>query len=316
MNTIPVYIILGFLDSGKTAFIKDTLTQEYFMDGSETLIVACEEGEEEYDEAMLRRGKAKVAYVTDQAEFTAQKLRSLAAQEKPDRIFLEYNGMWPMPLLSDVLEEARLEIAQIIMIADGAGFDLYLSNMRSLIVEMLKVSDMVIFNRCTAETPRGAYKRLARAANPRCQAAFEAAEGVELSDEEELPYDVNAPVIELDDADYAIFHMDAMEKHERYQGKTVHFKAQFCKPRMGVGVKGSFIPGRFAMVCCANDIQFIGYMAQGDPYLTKGLQNRDWIEVTAQMKYERRREYNGVGPVWYVNSVKPCEKPAEEVCYF
>ncbi len=311
---LPVYIILGFLDSGKTAFIKDTLLQDYFNDGSSTLIIACEEGEEEYEPEVMKRAKAVAAFIGDQADFTPERLKALVAAHKPDRIFLEYNGMWPMPLLSDTLEAAGLEVAQIIMIACGDGFEPYLANMRSLIIEMFKVSDLCIFNRCTADTPRGQLKRLVRAANPRCQVAFEAAEGVELSDEEELPFDVNAPVIQIDDADYATFHMDAMEKKERYHGKTVHFKAQFCKPRWGI--KGSFIPGRFAMVCCANDIQFIGYLAQCDPLLIKGLKDRDWIELTAEIKYERRREYTGVGPVLYVKTLKPAQKPAEDVCYF
>ncbi len=311
---LPVYIILGFLDSGKTAFIKDTLLQDYFRDGSRTLIVACEEGEEEYEPAFETRALAKTAYIDGQDGFTPEKLKALAREVKPDRVFLEYNGLWPLPLLSDVLEAAGWEVAQVIMIACGDGFEPYLANMRSIIIENFRISDICIFNRCNEGTPRGQLKRLARATNPRCQVAFEAAEGVELSDEEELPYDLSQPVIELEDADYAIFHMDAMEKKERYLGKTVHFKAQFCKPRWGN--KGSFIPGRFAMVCCANDIQFIGYLAQCDPFLVKNFQDRDWIELTAEIKYERRREYSGVGPVWYVKSVRPAEKPSEDVCYF
>ena len=44
---LPVFIINGFLESGKTAFIKDTLKGEDFNDGTRSLIIACEDGEEE-----------------------------------------------------------------------------------------------------------------------------------------------------------------------------------------------------------------------------------------------------------------------------
>ena len=50
---IPVFVVNGFLESGKTSFIKDTLASEDFNDGARTLVIACEEGEEEYDDAEL-----------------------------------------------------------------------------------------------------------------------------------------------------------------------------------------------------------------------------------------------------------------------
>lgn len=317
MDKKPVYLLFGFLEAGKTAFIKDTLLSEYFKDGAKTLIVACEDGEEEYDKKFLDESNSVVAYISEQADFTAPQLESLLKESKADRVFLEYNGMWPVSLLSQELEAAQWEIAQTIMIADGGTFDLYLGtgDLRAMAVEMFRVSELVIFNRCKTESPRATYRRVARAANPRLQVAFEMADGEEPGEDDDVPYDLNAPVIEIEDSDYAIFHVDAMEKGERYLNKTVHFKAQFCKPRFGA-TKGTFIPGRFAMVCCANDIQFIGYLAQADPFLIKGLENRDWIEVTAKVGYERRREYQGVGPVFSVTKLNRCTKPQDEVCYF
>ena len=44
---IPVFIINGFLESGKTSFIKDTLASEDFNDGESSLVIVCEEGGEE-----------------------------------------------------------------------------------------------------------------------------------------------------------------------------------------------------------------------------------------------------------------------------
>lgn len=312
---IPVFLVLGFLESGKTTFIKDTLLDEYFADGSKTLIVECEEGEEEFSRAWLTNAKASLVTFDNQTDFTPEALHKAEEEHKPDRIFIEYNGMWPLNILSDTLEKANWPLAQVLMIAKGEGFDLYLNNMRSLIVEELRVSDVAIFNRCVPETPRAALRRLAKAANPRIQIAFEAADGVSLSDADALPYDLNAAEIVIEDTDYAVFHMDAMENTERYEGKKIRFKGQYCKPRFGAG-KGTFIAGRFAMVCCANDVQFIGYLAAADPYKLKGLKEREWLEVVATVKYEKRSEYQGVGPVLYAESVEPCEAPKEDVVYF
>lgn len=40
----PVYIINGFLESGKTEFITYTLDQSYFQIKGKTLLILCEEG--------------------------------------------------------------------------------------------------------------------------------------------------------------------------------------------------------------------------------------------------------------------------------
>ena len=139
------------------------------------------------------------------------------------------------------------------------------------------------------------------------------ADGEEASDEDELPYDLKADVIEIEDADYGVFYMDAMEKPERYNGRTVHFRAMMCKPKWGA--KGIFIPGRHVMVCCAEDVQFVGYIAKGDPLLSKPFKNRDWIWVTARIGYERRKEYDGAGPVYTAIKVEPASAPEEAMVY-
>ena len=41
---VPVFVVNGFLESGKTVFCMDTIEDEYFSDGEDTLIIACEEG--------------------------------------------------------------------------------------------------------------------------------------------------------------------------------------------------------------------------------------------------------------------------------
>ena len=46
---VMVYLMTGFLDSGKTGFLKFTLKQDYFQIDGKTLLILCEDGEDEYD---------------------------------------------------------------------------------------------------------------------------------------------------------------------------------------------------------------------------------------------------------------------------
>ena len=46
---MPVYLFTGFLESGKTTFIKETLGDPRFNNGQRTLILLCEEGETELE---------------------------------------------------------------------------------------------------------------------------------------------------------------------------------------------------------------------------------------------------------------------------
>lgn len=46
---IPVYLFVGFLESGKTKFIQETFEDPNFDSGDKTLLLICEEGEEEYN---------------------------------------------------------------------------------------------------------------------------------------------------------------------------------------------------------------------------------------------------------------------------
>ncbi len=56
----PVYMINGFLESGKTEFITYTLAQPYFQVRGKTLLILCEEGENEYDEKLLKLSRTEL----------------------------------------------------------------------------------------------------------------------------------------------------------------------------------------------------------------------------------------------------------------
>ena len=90
----PVYIINGCLESGKTVFIVYTLAQPYFQLRGKTLLVLCEEGEVEYDEKLLKDSKTILERMEEEADFTPSALMELDKKYKPERIIIEYNGMW------------------------------------------------------------------------------------------------------------------------------------------------------------------------------------------------------------------------------
>ena len=61
---IPVYLFTGFLDSGKTSFIRETVEDDQFSTGEKTLLIACEEGEVEYDETVLNKYNISSVYLS------------------------------------------------------------------------------------------------------------------------------------------------------------------------------------------------------------------------------------------------------------
>lgn len=315
---IPVYVITGFLESGKTTFMQETLQDPGFSSGREkTLLLACEEGMEEYEEAILKEFHTTLVSVDDQEDFTTDFLKKCSQESQPDRVLIEYNGVWQLKELLEMELPKDWVIVQVITLVNAETFDVYLSNMRSIIMEHFSGTDMVIFNRCTMETPRASYRRNVRAINGRAQVYFEAAdENVEFP-EEELPFDVEAQHIILEDEDFGIWYIDAMDEPKKYIGKQVTFKGMVFKPpKMR---KGSFVPGRFAMTCCADDTTFIGFICKARAGLeteVEKLENRQFVTVTATVEYEFQKDYRGKGPVLYLEALGPAEKPREELVYF
>ena len=315
---IPVYLFMGFLESGKTSFIQDTLEEDYFNDGQRTLLFACEEGMEEYDEELLKRTNTTIVYVEEEEDFNRDFLISKVLQYYPDRVIVEYNGMWSVERMLTQMDNTPLLVFQTIVLVNGETFDLYMNNMRSLAVAMYKIAEMVIINRCTPEMPRATWRRSIKAVNRRVQVLFESADDDDMGEEDDtLPYDVEGDEIHLEDEDYGIWFVDIMERPEIYDGKTMVMKTRVFKSiRLP---KGCFVPGRHAMTCCADDIQFIGYLCHTNHAKSstiKSLKNKMWVNLTAEVRIEYNKEYEDKGPVLYAKRVEAAEPPEEELVYF
>ena len=298
----PVYMINGFLESGKTEFITFTLQQPYFKTQGKTLLIVCEEGENEYEEAVLKKNGTVLEMIEEEEEFTPQHLIELEKKHKPERIIIEYNGMWNY---KNMKLPWYWKIEQQITIIDGSTFPMYYTNMRSLLAEMVKKSEMIIFNRCDNVSDLNSYKRNIKAVNPGADVIFEDANG-EIDEilEEDLPYDLKQDTLVLDNNGYGIWYLDCMDHLERYIGKTVEFTGMVLKPD---GMKkGYFVPGRMAMTCCAEDMAFLGYACEFPG--AEALKQKEWVRVKA--------DYKGEGPMLHAILVEKTKAPKDPVISF
>lgn len=312
METL-VFAFTGFLESGKTNFIKETFQDPNFATGEKTLLIVCEEGEEEFDKKAMEKLNTFIVEVEEQEELTPQFLKKCNSDYKPRRVMIEYNGMWQMDYLMEMPLPSKWILAQIITTVDMNTCQMYLNNMKSMMTDKFMYSDLVIFNRCDLDVDKGYFRRSVKAVNRRAEVVFEDKSGNMIPmGPEDMPFDVNADFIEIADEDFGIWYLDAMENVGKYVGKTVKFKATVYKDKK-LG-KQAFAAGRFAMTCCADDIAYIGVICKSP--MAENLALRDWIMVTAKVEKELVKQYQGDGPVLYPIEITPAEQPTEDIVYF
>ena len=306
----PVYVINGFLESGKTEFICYTLAQPYFQIKGRTLLIVCEEGEVEYDEKLLARSRTDMVLIDEEEDFNTSHLIELEKKYRPERIIIEYNGMWNF---KNMKLPWHWTVEQQITTVDASTFPMYFTNMKSLLAEMIRKSEMIIFNRCDGVEDLSVYKRNVKAINQQADIIFEDSQGeVNQIFEDDLPYNLNDPIIELDNQGYGIWYLDSLDNLDRYIGKTIQFTAMVLKPKEFP--KGFFIPGRMAMTCCAEDMAFLGFACEYDKADT--LTEKQWVKVTAKVAKEYFADYEGEGPVLKAISVEQTKAPKEPVISF
>ena len=313
MQQIPVYAFTGFLDSGKTKFIQETLEDPRFNAGERTLLLVFEEGEEEYDFSMYPHQNVYLE-VLDQQNVTPKELLALQKKYKPQRIVAELNGMQLVGDLYSRFPDGWV-VAQEVMFADSTTFMTYNANMRNLVMDKLVGAQMVVFNRLNQGTDTMSFHKIARAANRKIDILYDYTDGSTAFDdiEDPLPFDINAPIIEIKDEDYALWYRDVTEEPAKYDGKTVRFKGQVALLRREKN--GMFAPGRFVMTCCADDIQFCGIPCKFVG--AKALSPRSWVRVEAKISAEKHMLYQGdLGPVLTALNVEKAEPALQDVATF
>ena len=285
---IPVYLITGFLESGKTTLISSMLADEDFTRRStggkqKTLVICCEEGMEEYDEDKLAKSGVSVVYLDSADEVTTERMAELAEEYDPDRVIIEYNSVWTIERLGGCMLPKLWEVVQIMTCVDATTFDNYFTNMRQLMTDPMKVSDLVLFNRCDPKANKSPWRRQVKAVAPRTNVLFENTDGTSEDGvaDEDLPYDMKAGIIDTPDEHLGTFYIDSMDHPERYDRKTVRFVGQVFQSKKLP--KGFYMFGRMAMTCCADDIAPIGWITQG-VYQPNPRAKKEFVKLTASCK--------------------------------
>ncbi|MDR0948183.1 MAG: GTPase [Lachnospiraceae bacterium] len=306
----PVYMINGFLESGKTEFIQYTLQQSYFQVAGRTLLLLCEEGELEYDQMLLERTNTVQEIISDVADFTSKNLLELEKKYKPVRIVIEFNGMWNS---ANVKLPWHWQIEQQVTIIDASSFVRSYTNMRSLLAQMIRGSEMIVFNRCDKSQDLASFRRNVKAINQKAEIIFEDENGqINEIFEEDLPYDLSDEPIVVGYDEFSMFYFDAIDHPKRYENKIIQLNAMVLKPQETGD--DCFVAGWPAMTCCADDITFLGFVVHYESAQT--LVEKHWITLTASFSIEYREEYGGEGPVMYAHNIRKSQEPSATILRF
>lgn len=313
MDEMPVYLFLGFLESGKTKFIQETLEDKRFNNGERTLMLVCEEGEEEYETSKYPSKNVFIRTIEDKNELTEANLQRLVDECRAERVVIEFNGMWLVNDLFEAMPEGWA-IYQVMFFADASTFLNYNANMRSLVVDKLNICELVVFNRMEKTLDPQEFHKIVRGISRRTEIAYEYTDGTVAYDdiEDPLPFDVEADDIVIEDNDYALFYRDIMEEPKKYDGKTVTFKGIAARnPKFPADV---FALGRNVMTCCVEDIRYCWFVCEADA--PEKMKERGWFISKADIEVRKHKFYKGKGPVLKIREISPAAPPEKEVATF
>lgn len=309
---LPIFLFTGFLDSGKTKFIQDTLSTAEFVAERNTLLLICEQGEEEYDPSGFAASSVSLVTVENEKELTHSFMVKLLAQYSPDQIMIEYNGMWSLDTLYQSLPDS-VAVAQEFAFFDSTTILVYNENMRTATVDKLRSCDLAIFNRMEHGQDVMPFHKLVRAVSRSCDIVYDYGDGVERDEiEDPLPFDKKAPIIEIADPDYALFYRDLGENLDQYNGKTVKLRVQIAfddKLRAG-----EMLVGRKIMTCCIEDTVYSGLVAEykAADFYREG----EWLMLTAKISLKKHPLYQTRGPILAVTELARTDPPQIELTTF
>ena len=193
---VPVYLITGFIESGKTTLGLTVLANDRFTNGGKVLVLCCEEGETEWDDKSLEKYKGVLVTLDSADELTTAKLAQLDKEIEPTCVIMEYNTMWGMEKLDEISLPKLWDWAQVVTTADATTFDNYMTNMRKILTDPMKAADMIYVNRCGENFSKSSWRKQLRAMNSAATILFENLDGT-VDDgirDEDLPYDMKADV--------------------------------------------------------------------------------------------------------------------------
>ena len=313
MAVLPVYLFTGFLEGGKTHIIQESMEDKRFNSGEKTLIIQCEEGVDELEPDRFFGQNVYLELIEKESDVNPEYLTALGKKHKLDRVIIEYNGMWSLQRLYEALPDGWT-IYQEMMFADANTFISYNANMRQLMVDKLTNCEMLVLNRTPEGIDKEEIHRIVRSVSRRAAITYDYPDGhVEYDEiEDPLPFDLEAPVVEIADADYAVFYRDLSEEMDKYDGKTVRFKGIVARdPQMPADC---LLAGRHVMTCCADDIAYHPLVCIFDSAVSA--KTGDWITFTGVLRIRKHKLYKGPGPVLFVKNTEFAVKPVQEVATF
>ncbi len=308
----PVFICTGFLDSGKTTLVKDTLMEQEWIAPGVTLLILCEEGEEGYSKEFLEERKMVLLKIDEFDQLNPTFFKNCEKNYHPAQVVIEYNGMWKLEALLSIKYPKSWELQGVYSTVNGLTLDMYIKNMRNMLIEQLTESELIVVNRCPKEVDRSGFRRALKVQNPMAQLIFEGMDGrIIQPSKEDLPYDVKGDRIQIESEDFGIWYVDAYDHPKLYLHKEVEFVAQAFRPK---GMEDNmFVPVRKIMTCCAEDLKFYGYPCKSEQPIV--FKKGEWVRVLARFEYEQAVAFGNEQPVLYLIDLKPAERPKEDVVY-
>lgn len=305
-----VYIFAGFMDSGKTTALQGVLLRNELLAERKSLIICTEEGENEYDESLLKERNAEIVYISDEDEITEEYLIDVANNYDIDCIYVEFNGMWDLKFFISEKVPKNWVVATVFSFVDATTYDMYLKNMRQVIMNPLSVSDVILFNRCTENTKKGDIRRALKILNNRAEVHFTRLDGSIDDGVDELLLPDAEGNLEIDDSLFCSWFIDCIENTNKYYGKRIKTKVMITR---GKGLEEQqFYAGRMAAICCAEDAQFIGFVAKCEGSTPK---NGEWLDIVATIKQGVVDESRAI-ILLDIDEAKKIEAPEDIYLYF
>lgn len=250
--------------------------------------------------------------VEEPEQLNAQFFKSCEKNYHPVQVVIEYNGMWKLQDLLMKKYPRGWQLQGIYSTVNGSTLDMYLLNMRNMLMEQLAESELIVVNRCPESVDRSSFRRAMKVQNPMAQLIFEGTDGKIIPPSPaDLPYDVTGQKIVVEDSDFGIWYVDASDHPELYIHKEIEFTAKAFRPK-GMG-EDMFVPVRKFMTCCAEDMKYYGYPCKLEKETEIPL--KKWLRIRARFEFEAIGPYGNEQPVLYLLSASPAEAPEDEVVY-
>ncbi len=295
------YIFNGFLDSGKTTFLQDTILDTDFCENEKTIVIVSEEGEIEFNQERVEEMNCDLVYIDNEEDFTKDFLTSLKEKYHPTQVLIELNGMYSTDNIINLDKPEGWEVVQVLTTINAKTFSLYINNMRSLIYNQVIRSDLIIINRIDETMKKSFLRNTLKAINGSAQIIYEKEDGtVNTMEDDELPYDVTSDYLDILDHDFGIFCYDALDHPEVYDQKTIKIRGKYIgQDKL---LNNGFILGREAMVCCEEDTSLIGMVCvhPSSSQLVPG----EWVELEGKIYLKYDPEFGGNIDVLYVSDLK------------